>query len=140
MNKVYLNIVVHEEGHLVIPAFAVRGLGHRPGDEVNLILPTDCCANDCAESQLLIKCVCGGFSGDGYTTEGDEINLPLQLLDRAGIPAGSNLSVLNSDGMLIIAAASGGHQTDLTDALGCLMAELDYDPDVVETVEAALPF
>ncbi len=121
MNKVYLNATVSDDGSLTIPAFAVRGLGYAPGEDVNLALPTEMCAAVCDDSELLIKRTCGDYDdgGNGYTTEGDDINLPAKLLQDSGVPLGSEISVLASEGMLIIAG---------------------YDPELVQTVSAALPF
>jgi hypothetical protein len=75
-----------------------------------------------------------------YTAEGDAINIPLKLLENAGIPPDNAISVLSSDGVLIIAAANCGHQRDLTDELGCFLEELGFDPETVETIEPAIPF
>ncbi len=142
MNKVYLNATVSDDGSLTLPAFAVRGLGYAPGEDVNLALPTEMCAAVCDDSELLIKRTCGDYDdgGDGYTTEGDDINLPAKLLQDSGVPLGSEISVLASEGMLIIAVTGDGRQRDLTDELGCFMNELGYDPELVQTVSAALPF
>jgi len=140
MSYVYLNATVKEDGSLAIPSFAVRGLGYLPGDDVNLALPTEICAVDCEDSELLIKRVCDDYCDQGYTTEGSTINIPLDTLRSARINPGSRISVLSSDGMLIIAVTGGGRQRDLADELGCFMAELGYDPDNVETLKAALPF
>ena len=140
VNNAYTSAIVNEEGTITIPAFIARGYGYLPGDEVPLVLPTDCCTQNCEESGLLIKQICGDCDSDGYTTDGDDINIPLWMLGETGIPVGSEISVLRSDGMLIIAAISGGHQRDLTDELGCFMTEIGHDPEIVETIEAALPF
>ena len=140
MNTVYLNSTVNPDGSLTIPAFAIRGLGYQPGEDVHLALPTEMCSSDCGDSKLLIRRVCDDYSGEGYSVEGDEINIPWKLLHDADILAGSEISILSSNGMLIIAVASDGLQRDLTDELGCFMAELGYDPESVETVKATLPF
>jgi len=140
MSNVYLSATVNPDGSLTIPGFAVRGLGYLPGGEVHLALPTEMCAHACEDSELLIRRVCDDYSGEGYSTEGSEINIPLELLNESDIPAGNEISVLSCSGMLIIAAVSNGLQRDLTDELGCFMAELGYDPESVETVQAALPF
>jgi len=139
MGNVYLTVTVNADGTLTIPAFVVRGLGYQPGAEVGLALPTDICPADCEDSELLIRRVCDDYSGEGYINEGDVINIPLELMQAAGIQVGSELSVLYAEGMMVIAACDG-KQRDLTDELGCFMAELGYDPESVETVEAALPF
>jgi hypothetical protein len=121
MSKIYLNTAVEKDGSLTIPAFAARGLGYKPGDRVQLTLPVTRAAG-------------------GYTSDGAELNIPARLLRAAFVPAGSDISVLSASGMLIIAAASGGQQRDLTDELSCFMTELGCDPESVETAEAILPF
>jgi hypothetical protein len=143
MCKAYLSAVVNGDGSLTIPAFAVRGMGYAPGDEVGLAIPTETCAAACGGSGLLIRRVCGSFQGggNGYTTEGDEINLPEKLLTGCGVPLGSEISVLSADGMLIIAVTGDDErQCDLTDELGCFMEELGFDPELVQTVPALMPF
>lgn len=140
MSNVYLSATVNPDGSLTVPAFAVRGLGYQPGGEVHLALPTEMCDHACEDSELLIRRVCDEYSGEGYATEGSGINIPLERLNGADIPAGNEISVLSCSGMLIIAAVSNGLQRDFTDELGCFMAELGYDPESVETVQAALPF
>ena len=140
MKSVYLTATVNNDGSLTIPGFAVRGLGYKEGSNINLVLPTDICCADCEDSELLIKRVCDNYNGEGYTNDGDVINIPGSLMKDAGIWVGSKISVLSSKGMLIIATASEGRLRDLTDELGCFMAELGYDPEIVETLNAAIPF
>ena len=133
MTNAYITVTVNDNGTLSIPAFAVRGLGYQPGAAVSLALPTEICSAECEASALLIRRVCDDYSGEGYTTENNMINLPLELLEAADIETGSAISVLSSDGMMIIAVTSGDIQRDLTDELGCFMAELGYDPESVES-------
>jgi hypothetical protein len=140
MSKVYLSMKINDDGSLTIPAFAARGLGYEPGEEINLTLPVRHCLCDCEDNELFLSRCCGDAECGGYTSDGDELNIPARLLCEAGIPAGSGVSVLSAEGMLIIAAGGDGMQSDLTDELGCFMAELGYDPESVETSEAALPF
>ncbi len=142
MDKVYLSATVNKDGTLTIPAYAVRGLGFLPGRQVDLALPAELCDCACGGSELHLQRMCGqaeDFGGD-YTTEGCAINLPEEMLERAGIPLGSDISVLSADGMLLIAVSGDGMQEDLTDELTCFMEELGYDPETVEILEAALPF
>jgi hypothetical protein len=117
MSKVYINATVSKDGSLTIPAFAARGLGYEPGDEVCLALPTDLRSCDCQESELLVTPVCAA----------DEEEVPTR--QEAGV------SLLCSDGMMIVAVTEKEHIQDLTDALSCLMEELGFDPETVETVK-----
>jgi hypothetical protein len=137
MSNVYLSATVNKDGSLTIPAFAVRGLGYKKGDEVSLAVPTENCACRCADSELLIARVCDERTG--YTTDGDELSIPAALLQNAGIPLDNAFSVLSAEGVLVIAAAANGLQRDFTDEIGCFLEELGYDPDTVETVNP-LPF
>jgi len=138
MSNVYLSAAVNPDRSLTIPAFAVRRLGYLPGDEAHLALPVEICARACDDSELLISRVCDDYSDKGYTTAGAEINIPLKLMTEAAIPAGSEISALSSAKMPVIAAVNDGLQRDLTDEPGCFMAELGYDPESVETAQAAL--
>ena len=69
-----------------------------------------------------------------YSTQGANLNVPVDWLLDAGLPLGSKLSVLIADGMLILAAAEAEHQRDLTDELSCVMEELGHDPEIIFTV------
>jgi antitoxin component of MazEF toxin-antitoxin module len=75
-----------------------------------------------------------------YQSTGSTINIPIAVFEDAGLPLGGDISVLVSDGMFVIAATTAERQTDLTDAFSCLMEELGYDPDHVETISSALPY
>jgi antitoxin component of MazEF toxin-antitoxin module len=140
MKNVYPTATVNPDGSLTIPAFVVCGLGYPPGGEVRLALPEEMCGHACEDGELPIRRVCDEYGDGGYTAEGDAINIPLGLLKAAGLKAGSEISVLSSDGMLIIAATGDDSLRDLTDELGCFMAELGHDPESVETLEANVPF
>ena len=85
MNNVHLSASVNVDGSLAIPSFAVRGLGYTPGAAVNLVLPIETCSANCTDSELLLRRVCSDYDGEGYTTDGETINIPLELLQDAGI-------------------------------------------------------
>ncbi|MDR1692091.1 MAG: hypothetical protein LBR72_01915 [Oscillospiraceae bacterium] len=88
MNDMRYTATVNEDGSLTITAFAARGLGYEPGDEVNLALPTDVCAAVCGDSELRITRNCGHCAGADYIAEGDRINIPANLLLEAGLSPG----------------------------------------------------
>ena len=123
MNKVYLSATVNEDGTLTIPAFAVRGLGYEPGDEVNMTLPVQQCICDCEDNELFLSRCCGEAECSGYTCDGDELNIPPQILCEAGIPVGANVTVLSADGALVIIAAEDELE-DLPLELRCFLSEL----------------
>jgi hypothetical protein len=137
----YLTVTADADGRLTLPAFAARGMDCAPGEtvKIKLNLAADTGEDGKPPSEQAAR-VRGEYGADGYTVSGGVINLPIKLLNDAGIPLGNEISVLSSDGVLIVAAANGGRQRDLTDELGCFMAELGCDPECVETVEVTLPF
>ena len=104
MNKVYLSAAVNEDGTLTIPDFAVRGLGYEPGDQVNLTLPVTEGLCVCEDGELLFSRCCGEAECAGYTSDGDELNIPARYLCEAALPVGSDVSVLTADGALLIIA------------------------------------
>ena len=123
MSKVYLSATVDSDGALTIPAFAVRGLGYEPGDEVNLTLPVTQAICDCDDNELFLSRCCAEAECGGYTNDGDELNIPARLLCDAMIPAGSEISVLSADGALLIIAAEEPLD-ELPLELTCFLAEL----------------
>lgn len=127
MNKVYLSATVNEDGSLTIPAFAVRGLGYKPEEEINLTLPVKHCLCDCEENELFLSRCCGESECGGYRSDGDELNIPARLLCEAAIPTGSNISVLAAKGALLVIAAEDELE-DLPLELSCFLGELGISP------------
>ncbi len=123
MNKVYLSATVNEDGSLTIPAFAVRGLGYEPEEEVSLTLPVHPCLCDCEDNELFLARCCGEAECSGYTSNGGELNLPPQLLCEAGISTGTDVTILSADGALLIIAAENELE-DLPLELRCFLEEL----------------
>ena len=123
MNKVYLSATVNDDGSLTIPSFAARGLGYEPGDEVNLTLPVFQCLCKCEDSELFISRCCGEAECSGYTSDGDDLNIPSSLLCESAIPVCSDISVLAADGALLIIAAKDELE-DLPLELRCFLDEL----------------
>jgi hypothetical protein len=141
MKNVHFQSTVKTDGSFTVPAFAARGLGYLHGERVKISIPTDSCGYGCEDSVLALDRVCNDEDCDqSYTTEGGDINIPIEVFEDAGLPLGGDILVLVSDGMFVIAAAEKDHQSDLTDALSCLMEELGYDPENVERISSALPF
>ena len=123
MSKVYFGATVNENGTLTIPAFAVRGLGYVPGDDVNLTLPATPCLCDCEDNELFLSRCCAEAACSGYTSDSDELNIPARMLCEVSIPTGTNVSVLTADGALLIIAAEESLE-DLPLELTCLLGEL----------------
>ena len=127
MNRVYIGGTVNDDGSLTIPAFAVRGLGYEPEDEINLTMPVQQCICDCEESELFLSRCCGEAECSGYTSDDDELNIPANLLCEAALPAGIDISVLAADGVLLIVAAKDELE-DLPQELQCFLHELGVYP------------
>lgn len=123
MNKVYLNATVSEDGSLTLPAFAVRGLGYEPEEDVNLTLPVHHCLCDCEDNELFLSRCCGEAECSGYRSDSDELNIPAQLMCEAAIPTGTDITVLAADGALLIIAAENELE-DLPLELSCFLGEL----------------
>lgn len=108
MANVYFSATVGTDGSLTIPAFAMRGLGLEPGDEVGLAVPLDlpACGFDCACDELFLSRCCADIVCGGYTTEGDTANIPSRLFARADIPIGGSVYAMAGDGALVLVASS----------------------------------
>ena len=127
MNKIRMSAAVNKDGTLTIPAFATRGLGYEPGDEINLTIPTNQYICDCPENELFLGRVCGEESCSGYTSDSDELNIPARLLADASIPMGQDIAVLVAEGALLIVATQELLE-DLPVELCCLLNELGISP------------
>ena len=123
MNKIYLSAAVNDDGTITIPDFAARGLGYEPGDNVNLALPVTQTLCDCSDNELFLSRCCGEPECSGYTSDGEELNIPARLLCEAAIPTGSDISVLAADGVLLVIATEKSLE-DLPLELSCFLGEL----------------
>lgn len=104
MEQVFFNETVHPDGTLSLPAFAMRGLGYEPGDEVTVTIPTSQYLCDCLHNQLFIGRICSDTSCLEYTCNGEKLNIPASFLAKAAIPMDGNITVLAADGALLIVA------------------------------------
>lgn len=127
MNKAYFNGQVNSDGTLTIPAFAARGLGYEPGDQVSISIPTNQYICDCPENELFIGRVCGDASCSGYTSDSDDLNIPARLLADASIPMGEDITVLVAEGALLIVATEE-LLDELPAELCCLLNDLGISP------------
>lgn len=123
MSKVYLSAAVNGDGSLTVPAFAVRGLGYAPGDQVNMTLPVTQTVCECDDNELFLSRCCAESECGGYRSDGDELNIPARLLCEAMIPVGTDISVLSADGALLIIAAEESLD-ELPLELTCFLGEL----------------
>jgi hypothetical protein len=138
MKNLYLTTAVDPDGSLTLPAIATRTLGCAPGDEVRFAIPDNGCPDHDPESSQTLPRNRRDGDSNRYTTDGENLNIPASRLAVAGIPPGSEISVLAADGALVIAAAANGLQRDLTDELSCFLQELGYDPETVDTTRPLL--
>ena len=132
MNKAYFKGLINSDGTLTIPAFAARGLGYEPGDQVSIAVPTNQYICDCPESKLSIGRVCGDTSCPGCTSNSNDLNIPARLLADASIPAGEDITVLVAEGALLIVATEELLE-DLPVELCCLLNDLGISPLAVRT-------
>jgi bifunctional DNA-binding transcriptional regulator/antitoxin component of YhaV-PrlF toxin-antitoxin module len=139
----YLRVTADADGRLTLPAFAARSMGFAPGEAARIVLWMDGGAgSQCAMARVredgaeTVMEPCGKERGGSYTTQGGIINIPVKLLDDAGISARSDISVLSSEGIVLIAAADSEHQRDLTDELSCFLEEFGYDPERVDAAQS----
>lgn len=130
MNEMHMKATVNEDGTLTIPAFAVRGLGYEPGNQISIIVPTNQYLCDCPENELFIGRVCGDASCSGYTSDSDDLNIPARLLADASIPMGEDVTVLVAEGALLIVATEE-LLDELPVELCCLLNDLGISPQTV---------
>lgn len=128
MNKIYFSTTVNLDGTITIPAFAVRGMGYGPCTDVNVTLPTNQCLCECEDSELFISRCCGEAACMGYTSSGEDLNIPAQLLSDANISIGGDVSILVADGALVLVAAEDECDDDLPVELCALLNELGVSP------------
>lgn len=134
MSKIYFKLTVDEDGSMTIPAFVARGLGCRPGDEVMGASPSgSACDAGCECAELYIGPCCTEGECSGYTSDGDEVNLPAPMLAEAGIPMGAELSVIAGDKTLVLAMGDE-ELSDLPCEIEELLAELGVQPGMRKVV------
>lgn len=116
MSKIYYNATVNEDGSLTFPSALSRGIGLEPGDEILIGCPANTpeCEASCDYSELFVGLCCDRPECEGYTTHGDELNIPARLLADADIAQGAEMAVIAGDKNLII-IADKEMQDDLQD-------------------------
>lgn len=132
MENVYFDMCVSGDGSASIPAFAVRGLGYRPGDTVTLAVPVDQpdCDTECGSDELLLSRACGEIFCAGYSSDGADVNIPARLFVKAGIPFGTKVQVMAGDNALVLVAGTRDCE-DLACEIDCLLGELGIDAPCV---------
>lgn len=123
MSKVYLSTTVNDDGSMNIPNFAVRGLGYKPGDKVNITLPVAQSICECNASELFLSRCCAESECSGYTSDSEELNIPTQLLCDAMVPVGSRISIISADQTLVIVVTEEASE-ELAMELSCCLDEL----------------
>lgn len=128
MSKVYFSATVNENGELVVPAFAIRGMGFKPKDEVAISVPVEqpTCGIECGCNELFIGRCCGKSDCCGYTSDGEDVNIPARMLARAGLPVGTDVQLMTSENALVLVAGSGIH-TGLADEIEATLEELGIE-------------
>ncbi len=128
MDNVNFMLRINEDGSITIPAFAVRGLGYRPGDTVDLAIPIHQpdCDTECCCDELFLSRSCSDTICTGYTAEGNMVNLPPRLFAKAGIPLGTRVNVMAGDNALVLVAGTEVCE-DLACEVDCLLTELGID-------------
>jgi hypothetical protein len=128
MGKVYFSLTVNGDGSINVPAFAIRGLGYAPGDSVSLIVPAEQPPCDCEsrEDELLLSRYCAGAPTAGYTTDGEEVNIPARMFAKAGLPAGTTVYAMTGDRALVLAAGAGDCE-DLPEKIAGLLDDLGIE-------------
>lgn len=129
-NNVYVTATVNDDGTMSIPAFAVRGLGYTPGEQVNAAIPVRQCICECEDNELFISRCCPEAECAGYRSDGDDLNIPARLLCDANIAAGTDIAILAAEGALVLMAVEDALE-DLPVELCCLLNELGISPMAV---------
>ena len=130
MSKVYFSATVNQDGSLTVPAFAMRGMGHSPEDTVHIATPTNIpdCGFECFTDELFIGRCCSDTICSGYTSDGEDVNIPAKLFADAGVPAGSEVTILAGDGALVLVAGTGD-AAGLPEAITELLVDLGLEVD-----------
>ena len=105
MKLVELHTCVGKDGRIVVTEDIVKAAKFRPGDEVCVSLKDRPC---------------------------DDLNVPVELLEAAGIPEGSDLDVICIDGAVVIMEAD--ILDNLPEDLRELFDDLGINPDTVREV------
>lgn len=107
MKLVELHTRVGKDGRIVVPEDIVKAAKFRPGDEVFVFLEDKPC-------------------------DEDYLNVPVELLEAAGIPEDSDLDVICIDGAVVIVEAD--ILDNLPENLRGLFDDLGINPDTVREV------
>ena len=128
MSKVYFSATVNEDGTLVVPAFAVRGMGFKPNEEVAMSVPVEqpVCGLECGCNELFIGRCCGESDCGGYTSDGSEVNIPARMLAKASLPVGTEVHVITRENALVLVAGANIH-AGLADEVQALLEELGME-------------
>lgn len=141
MSMVHFSIGVDGNGALKVPAFAVRGLGLSPGDKVSLALPVESpeCIGGCDTGELILCQSCGDSLCTGYACTGEELNIPAALLSEAGIPLGSDVTLITCEGAVVLVACAGDFE-DVDEEIAELLCDIGTDELNVRTLPVRCNF
>lgn len=138
MKLLKMNASVDKKGRLILPMDSVNLDGFRPGDQVNAILTM----SENGEIPFPMLTITSGDSvlfsfaqdccEDEEAEDEDELSVPYELLEAAGIPIDSDLDVSCYPGTIVI------RESDLLDRLPddlkTLFQSFGIQPDTVREV------
>lgn len=114
MKTIIVHTHIKEDGRVDIPEKIAKATELRPGDRV------------CVTLEPMVN------EPDDELEAGDELFVPAELLEAAGIPADNELDVICIEGAVIIREAD--ILNNLPEEFRELLDALDVDPDVVRGV------
>lgn len=139
MKIIEMKSAVNQEGRLVFPAEAVAAAGLKPGDNICVAMTVR--EEDGASCPLVlitsegvdVAVPLGEWQEDGaeFLLE-DDLHLPNQLLEAAGIPLDNDLEIICAEGAIIIASLDILER--LPEDLRRLFQDLGISPDTVREV------
>lgn len=135
MKMIEMRTCVDKDGRLVIPEKTVEEAGFNPGDEVYVSLAaakeeTHPCLRHLITTEPL-DTVVHSDDDDEFAPE-DELCIPGEMLEAAGIPRDSDLNIIYTDGTIVIMEAD--ILDNLPDELRELFANIGVNPDTVREI------
>lgn len=130
MKMIEMQSTVDEQGQLIIPARLLRDMGLACGDTIKLA----CLSGSTGSIRNIFKefvLISDGMA-DLEDDQDEELVLPHELLEAAGIPVDSDLEIVCARGAVVILEAD--LLDSLPDGLCELFADLGIHPDTVREV------
>lgn len=122
MHVVEQSFLVAKDGHLSIPAKKLTDMGIAPGNHVMLaFLSTDGNKNDYREFLVSRE-----MQDNTIDDEPQTIRIPIELLNKAGIPAGGDVDIACVEGAILILRSRNLDITELEELL-CRLGAANED-------------